>query len=311
MIENGWLDGLLVYIMNLNIVALYMTVKIASVEDSQVGRALTRMSITSWARFMHDSTSSRIQGFFARFGRDELGAFLKFLSLLAVLVVLPSRELDIFFGLNPQLIWLVVVFIAGISFLGYILSRLIDPTLAIGITGAIGGCVSPGLAIVSLVEQTRRHPAFDLAYALAAAIVSTIAFPRMLIIVAILSPELGLTLVAPFAAMTSISIAVTALLWFRVRTCDSPAIELKTSFRVRPALALGAIAALGMMAVNTFNLRLPTTVARGGIVLAVLADLIMNVGISWAAGAKKMAGVIALILLCSAIVGLTLIALTV
>jgi uncharacterized membrane protein (DUF4010 family) len=269
------------------------------------------MSIASWARLMHDDTSSLVRDFFARFGGEELGAFLKFLSLLVVLAVLPNRELDVISGLNLQMIWLMVVFIAGLGFIGYILSRLIDPTIAIGITGVIGGCVSPGLAIMSLIEQTRRHPAFDLDYALAAAIASTLSFPRMLIIVSILSPELAFSLVAPFAAMTSISVLVTALLWLRTRAYDSPAIKLKTSFRVRPALALGAMVTLGLVAIDAFNLPLLTTVARSGIVLVTLLDLLIHGGISWVAGAKKMAGVIALILLCSAIVGITLIALTV
>ena len=42
----------------------------------------------------------------------------------------------------------------------------------------------------------------------AAAIVSSIAFPRMLIIVSILSLELGLSLLIPFVAMAGGSIAV-------------------------------------------------------------------------------------------------------
>jgi uncharacterized membrane protein (DUF4010 family) len=311
MIENGWLDGLLVYILNLNIAALYMAVRITNIEDSPVGRTLTDMSIASWARLIQDDATFRVRDFFARFGGEELGAFLKFLSLLGVLAVLPNRELDFFFGLNLQMIWLFVVFMAGVGFTGYILSKLVDPTIAIGITGVIGGCVSPGLAIMSLIEQTRRHRAFDLAYALAAAIASTIAFPRMLVIVSILSPELALSLVAPFAAMTSISVLVTTLLWFRTRAYDSPGIKLKTSFRVRPALALGAIVALGLIAIDVFSLPLLTAVARSGVVLVVLMDLLIHAGISWVAGAKKMAGVIALILVCSAIVGLTLIAVTV
>lgn len=260
-------------------------------------------------RLVHIGLFSHIQGFFARLHRDELMASCKFLSLLAVLALLPGRELDSLFGLNLQLVWLVVVFIAGLSFLGYVLSRVIDPTVAIGITGAIGGCISPGLAILSLAEQTRRHPPFDLAYALAAAIVSTIAFPRMLIIVSILSLELGLSLLIPFVAMTGVSIAVTVFLWLRIRDHASPAINLETPFRVQPALVLGAVVALGLMAANVLGLAIPTTLARSGIVLAVLADLVMVIGVSWAAGAKKMAGIIAAILLCSASVGMALVAL--
>jgi hypothetical protein len=64
-------------------------------------------------------------------------------------------------------------------------------------------------------------------------------------------------------------------------------------------------------AIDAFSLPLLTTVARSGAVLVALLDLLIHAGISWVAGAKKMAGVIAVILLCSAIVGLTFIALTV
>lgn len=106
--------------------------------------------------------------------RDELGALLEFVVLVFVLLLLPNEEFDVLFGLNPQRVWLVVVFIAGLSFFGYLLSKVVDPATAIGVTGVLGGCVSPGLTITSLTEQARRYPEFSLVYVFAAASAVTI-----------------------------------------------------------------------------------------------------------------------------------------
>lgn len=74
-------------------------------------------------------------GLFEHVQRDELGALLEFVVLVFVLLLLPNEEFDVLFGLNPQRVWLVVVFIAGLSFFGYLLSKVVDPATAIGVTG--------------------------------------------------------------------------------------------------------------------------------------------------------------------------------
>lgn len=242
-----------------------------------------------------------------RVDRDEVVASLQFFALVFVLFVLPDEELDVLFGLNPQRVWLIVVFIAGLSFLGYLLARAIDPRTAIVVTGVVGGGVSPGLTIVSFVEQTKRDDEFERTYAWAAAIAVTMLFPRNLVVFGIVSPSLAYSLVLPFGAMAGVSVAVTGVVWSRIRTRDPPTSELDISFQIRPALVFGAGIAVILLAIDTFEVSLPSDATRVGIVLGTVSEMTVYVGITWMARATKMARVIALILLGSASVGTVLV----
>lgn len=84
----------------------------------------------------------------------EFIAFLEFLALLIVLPLLPNKELDVLFSVNPRHVWFVVVFIAGLSFLAYLLSKVSNLSTAIGVAGMLGGCISPGLTIMSFIDQS-------------------------------------------------------------------------------------------------------------------------------------------------------------
>lgn len=244
-----------------------------------------------------------------RVEHDALRAMLRFVFLVCVLLVLPNEELDILFGLNPQRIWLVVVFITGLSLLGYLLSKIVDPTTAIGLTGALGGCVSPGLTITSLAEQSRRYRDFAQVYAFAAGIAVTMLFPRNLIIVGIVSPSLALSLVVPFVAMASASLAVTGLLWTRTRVSNPPANELDTPFQIRSAFVFVAIIAVVLTLIDAFELSISSDVSRIGVVVITVIEIIAYTGVTWTAGVEKMARVIALILLVSASSGIGLVVL--
>lgn len=245
-----------------------------------------------------------------RLDRDALRATLRFLALVAVLPVLPGGELDALFGLDPRRIWLIVVFVAGLSYLGYLLSTIVDPAAAIGITGALGGCVSPGMTIASLVERARRTPAPSPAYAFAAAVAVTMLFPRNLVVVGIVSASLARSLALPFAAMTGVSVAMAGWQWSRVRTDGTSADEPDAPFRVRSALAIGAVVAAILIVVDALGLSLPSDATRLGVVLLTVAEVVGYVGVSWTAGAREVARALAAILLGSAGLGVALVLLT-
>ena len=242
--------------------------------------------------------------------REAVDAALKFLALVAVLAVLPGEELGVLFGLNPRRVWLVVVFIAGLSFLGYLLSKVLDPATAIGVTGFLGGSVSPGMTIPSLAEQARRYPEFGSVYAGAAAIAATMLFARNLVVVAIVSLPLARSLLVPFAGMAGVGVVVAGLLWARVRTREPPAAELDTPFRVRSALAFGALVAVVLAVVESAELSLPSDATRLGVVLGTVAQLTAYTVVTFTAGVARMARVVAMILLGSVGAGVGIVLLT-
>lgn len=227
-----------------------------------------------------------------------------------VLVLLPNREIGLLFDLNPRVIWWVVVFVAGLSLGGYLLSRWINPATALPITGAIGGCVSPSLTVIALAEQTRQNAALASVHALAAAIASTVLFPRMLVLVWIVAPSFARSLAIPLAAMTGVGAGVSLFLWQRHCTAHTLRMRIRTPFRIRPALTIGAAVALLLALGNALDLTLSAPVARTGVVLAVTVDSAGNAVFAWLAGAKKMAETIAIILFSSAAIGIALIGLT-
>ncbi|WP_276259226.1 DUF4010 domain-containing protein [Haloglomus litoreum] len=242
-----------------------------------------------------------------RIDSEDLRATAEFLVLLLVLLVLPDERLDVLLGVNPRQVWLVVVFVAGLSFLGYLLSKIVDPGTAIGFTGALGGAVSPGMTITSLTEQYRRHPEFDLAYTVAAAIASTMLFLRNFVVVAIVSPSIAESLVIPFAAMAGVGFLVTGGIWFRARNRGPPTNELNTPFRIQSALVIGGLVAVILAIVNSVDLSLSASTTRIGIVIATVVQLSVYVTVTWIAGARQIAKMIAVTLLGSASVGITLV----
>lgn len=89
--------------------------------------------------------------------REDLFAVMKFIMVSAVILpVLPDRNygpppIDV---LNPFKIWLFVVLISGISFLGYGLIKWAGSEKGLELTGLLGGLASSTAVTVSLSRQS-------------------------------------------------------------------------------------------------------------------------------------------------------------
>lgn len=127
--------------------------------------------------------------------REDIVSALKLAVISAiVLPVLPNQPigpppLDVF---NPFKIWLIVVLISAINFLGYVLIKIIGTEQGIGLTGLLGGMVSSTSVTLSLTERSRRETWLAGSYSLAIIVAWTVMFARVLIYAGILSrPLLG------------------------------------------------------------------------------------------------------------------------
>ncbi len=70
--------------------------------------------------------------------------------------------------INPYRIWLLIVIISGINFLGYILVRLFGQNKAYGFTGLIGGFYSSTVTSLNLANTSKNYP--DIRYPFVAGI---------------------------------------------------------------------------------------------------------------------------------------------
>ena len=185
-----------------------------------------------------------------RFAREivseiELEDAIKFFVVaFVVLPLLPDRQLGPYGVLNPAKIWLLVVLLTGIGWLGYIGARALGPQRGLLITGLAGGFVSASATTASMGRISRtagvRAP-------LAGALLASLAtFVQLLVVIGLVDPEVLKRLWLPVAAGFVVLLAAAALV-FRGATqppdhpADNQAGPADRPFALRPALVLAAV----------------------------------------------------------------------
>ncbi len=132
-----------------------------------------------------------------RMDQGELVTFAKFLLLSAVILsLLPHELVATQIPASPFSIWLAVVIISTISYVGYILRRYVFHKQGYFITGLLGGLYSSTACTVVLARATRSQPIPNRALHAGILAASTMMYLRLLLLVAMLSPAL-LPLAAP------------------------------------------------------------------------------------------------------------------
>jgi len=177
----------------------------------------------------------------------ELQAALKLLLISVVMLpVLPNQGFGPWQVLNPYELWWLVVLIAGISFAGYVAVKLFGTGRGILLTGLLGGLTSSTATALHLARLSReRLPAMLLAAGILVAIATM--FPRMLLLVAVVNPELLPPLLVPFAAMTLTALAAAALAWSRRGAGPVEEAPLTNPFQLLPAIKFGLFLAAVML----------------------------------------------------------------
>jgi len=179
--------------------------------------------------------------------REDIRATLMFAVITAiVLPILPRQSLgppplDV---LRPYSLWLMVVFISGISFLGYVLIKLVGARRGIGLTGLLGGLASSTAVTLSFAERSHTDKDLHRPFGLAIIIAWTTMFPRVLVEAAALNPSLLGRLLPPMVAAASLGAAYAGYLYLSQRTDRQEDVEFSNPFEFGPALKFGLLYAL-------------------------------------------------------------------
>ena len=87
--------------------------------------------------------------------KDIYAIFQLGLISFIILPILPDRSYGPFDALNPHHIWLMVVLISGISFLGYLILKLVGNRWGGPAVGLLGGMVSSTATTLSFSRRSR------------------------------------------------------------------------------------------------------------------------------------------------------------
>lgn len=194
-----------------------------------------------------------------RFAREivsevELEDAIKFFAVAFVIFpLLPNQPMGPYGVLNPARVWLLVVLLTGIGWLGYIGVRALGPERGLLITGLAGGFVSASATTASMGRLARDPARFR--PALASALIASVAtFGQLLIVVSVVDTEVLRRLWPPVLAGAVALIGVTAVVYRgsariqpvsdQQRAETGPTAETGPAtrpFALRPALILAAL----------------------------------------------------------------------
>lgn len=178
--------------------------------------------------------------------RRELIATLQLLLIAAVVLpLLPNRDLGPWSALNPRAIGLLVVLIAGISYVGYFAMRLLGARVGLLATAVLGALVSSTAVTVSFGRMARREQGNFALLGAGISLASGTMALRILVEVSLVNPALLPSLVPPVAVLAVVPLVAAGAIVIRTKSVETSAeVELKNPIELGAALGYGAVFAV-------------------------------------------------------------------
>ncbi len=281
---------------------------------------------------------SMLHNFAERINEKELSATLKFgVIAFIILPFLPNKwygSLELF---NPYIVWLMVVFITGISFVGYILLKWFGER-GIALTGILGGTVSSTATTTSFAVRSKKEEYLYRTLIIGVVLANGTMLIRILLEVFVVNQNLFIGLLIPLLSLAAITAIFSYFLWQREKGSAS-SIKLGSPFTIKPALKFAAAFAVIIALVKVADIYLSTQgvyavsflsglvdvdaitvslsqlakngvaakIAHNGILIAALTNIAAKGALAWWLGGKKFSRIIVSFFAVLIVVGVVLI----
>jgi uncharacterized membrane protein (DUF4010 family) len=191
---------------------------------------------------------------------------------LVIYPLLPDTPLDPWGVLSPREIWLMVVLVSLIGYVGYVLIRILGTERGLTLTGFLGGLVSSTAVTTSMASEVKVNNAILYSAVFATAIACCTMFPRVLFIVLLVNRDLFLPLLLPLLSMALLGVTLAYLLMKKSAPL-SKEVAVKDPFRIVPALKFGVFFAFVLLASNLATTYFGNAGAYAAAVIGGLADV--------------------------------------
>jgi uncharacterized membrane protein (DUF4010 family) len=217
----------------------------------------------------------RIHRLLAHLDLREVQASLQLLLIaLVVLPMLPSRALGPWDALNPRMIGLLVLLIAGIGFVGYFAERIAGARTGLLVTAVLGGLTSSTAVTVTFARLGRRAGARRAVFGAGIALACATMAPRLLLEVAFVNGALALRILPGILALAVVPLVAAA--WVAAqhdRVGESEQLGLDNPLELRAALLITALLTVIFMLSHGAEAAFGDRGVYGMAVLSGLADV--------------------------------------
>jgi uncharacterized membrane protein (DUF4010 family) len=173
----------------------------------------------------------------------EFNGTLAFVGVVVVIYpLLPEGAFGPYAFFEPRQVWKFIILISSISYLGYFLEKFLGEEQGLFYTSVLGGLASTTAATLLFARESKERPQDTFGLWRAFVIANTVQFPRTLLIVMAVSPDLTRVIVWPLAAMFVCGNLLAEILrrWPHKHIEPVP-MQSGNPFRILPALRFGAM----------------------------------------------------------------------
>ncbi len=129
------------------------------------------------------------------------------MTIFIILPLLPNKTIDTWNALNPYLIWLSVVLVLFISFVGYVALKVFGTEKGVSLIGFLGGLASSTAVTVSMAERVKKNRKMAGMASFAVGLASSTMFLRIALISFLINSAVGLRLFVPLGLLAAIGYA--------------------------------------------------------------------------------------------------------
>ena len=194
----------------------------------------------------------KLEAFSRALSPEELNAALE-LAVITVIVLplLPNRGFGPWQVWNPREIWMVVVLVTALSFVGFVAMRLLGERRGMAVTGAVGGLVSSTAVTMAMAEKSRSADQLARAAAAAAVVASSIMPLRVAVLAGAVNAGI-LPRLLPVVFVMSLAGLIAAWLLSRRRPDepDESGHQIKNPFSLVAALTFAVIYGVVLVVVH-------------------------------------------------------------
>ncbi len=192
----------------------------------------------------------------------ELVSTIQFIIItFVILPILPNQGFGPYEFFNPYIVWLMVVFVSGISFVSYIAMKLFGAKRGIILTGFLSGFISTTALAYSFAAMSKKSKGDMSPYVLGISISMSALFFRVLLEIVVVNGELSKLAAVPLLIMGGLAVALTFYLYYKnkesTQNFDKSSLRMESPFQLKPAIHFAVLFAIVLfvtkLAVNMFG----------------------------------------------------------